>query len=115
MILKTRVSTRDEFNARMANRPRGLALEQGRCSSPPDAIQQFATAEGTLLSTLGADLTVLAAGVLQLLTQINNSPGTISAADQASLDSAITQTQALVTQAAAISTASPAAAPPASS
>jgi hypothetical protein len=114
MQLKTRVSTRDAFNVRMANRPQGLALETGRCSTQPDTIQQFATAEGVLLTQLGTNLTTLASGVLTLLQEINNSGGTISVADQASLTAAIAQTQTLVTQAGAISTVQPVAAPPAS-
>lgn len=115
MFLKTRVSTREQFYAMMANKPRGIALEQGRCSSAPDAIQAFATAEGALLTTVSGALTNLATGILALdatITQLENSPGTISQGDQALLTQALTQSQALVTQVQAISTTAPGATVP---
>jgi predicted membrane chloride channel (bestrophin family) len=96
-----------EFYSRLANAPRGLALETGRCSTAPDAIQQFATKMNALQIAEGAALSNLAAAVLIIVTElanINNSPGPISAADQTSLDSAIAAGNAVLAQMNAIST-----------
>ncbi len=79
-------------------------------ATTPSAIQAFATAEGALLTSIAAALTNIATGVLALdalITTLQNSTGTISAADQATLDAMQKQSQALVTQVNAISTTPP--------
>jgi hypothetical protein len=84
-------------------------------STTPSAIQAFATAEGALLTTISGALTNIATGVLALdalITTLQNSSGTISAADQATLDAMQTQSQALVTQVNAISVTPPGATVP---
>ena len=76
----------------------------------PDAIQTFAAAEAAVLTSLTTALNNIATGIAALdalITQLQNSPGTISASDQALLDSISAQSAALVTQANAISTAAP--------
>ena len=79
-------------------------------SVTPSAIQAFAAAETATLNSLSSALTALATGIAALdalITQFQNSPGTLSAADQASLDAIQAQSKALVTQANAISTTPP--------
>ena len=79
-------------------------------STTPSAIQAFAAAESATLASLATALTALDAGVKaldQLITDFQNSPGTLSAADQAALDGIQATSQALVAQANAISTTPP--------
>jgi hypothetical protein len=76
----------------------------------PSAIQIFAAAEQATLTSLSTALTALATGVAALdalITQLQNSPGTISPADQALLDQIQAQSQANLAQANAISTTPP--------
>ena len=76
----------------------------------PDAIQAFAAAEGAVLNSLSTALTALATGITALdalITQFQNSPGTLSQADQTALNNIQALSQTLVTQANAISTTPP--------
>lgn len=101
---------RKEFVARLENRPAGLALETGRCSTTPSAIQAWAAAEGAVLTSASAAVTNVNTGVLALdamLIAFNNSPGTLSPADQAALDGIMAQSKALASQATAINTTPP--------
>ncbi len=78
-------------------------------------VQDFINAEGPVLASLGTALTALSTGVKaldDLITQLQNSPGTLSPADQAALDQIQATSQALVAQANAISTAAPGTAVP---
>jgi hypothetical protein len=78
-------------------------------------VAEFAIAEGQTLTALDAALTNLGTGVIALLAMIvafQNSPGTLSAADQASLDALEAHATALVAQAGAISTTPPGAIAP---
>lgn len=73
-------------------------------------VQDFVNAEGPVLASLGTALTSLSTGVTALdalITQLQNSPGTLSPADQALLDQIQATSQALVAQANAISTTPP--------
>ncbi len=73
-------------------------------------VQDFINAEAPVLASLGTALTALGAGVKaldDLITQFQNSPGNLSAADQAALDQIQATSQALVAQANAISTTPP--------
>jgi len=106
---------RKEFLARLQNKPRGLALETGLNSSAPDAIQQFATAIAASQTATAAAVTNLGAGVLvldQMIIAFQNTPGQLSAADQASLNAILAQSAALATQVGAISVTPPGATAP---
>ena len=84
-------------------------------STPADPIQNFATAVQANIAATATALTNLAAGIANLdalIVQFQNSPGTLSAADQASLDSIQAASAALLSQAQAISTAAPGQTPP---
>lgn len=84
--------------------------EQQQQSVSPSAIATFAAAEAPILASLATAITGLGTGVIALdalITQLQASPGTISAADQALLDQIQAQSQALVTQVNAISTTPP--------
>jgi hypothetical protein len=79
-------------------------------AATPDAIQAFAAAEAAILNSLSAALTNLANGILALdamIVAFQNSPGTLSSADQTALNAISAQSTALVTQANAITTAAP--------
>ena len=79
-------------------------------STTPSAIQAFAAAEASTLASLATALTALATGITALdalITSFQNSPGTLSPADQAALDGIQATSQALVAQANAISTTPP--------
>jgi hypothetical protein len=74
------------------------------------AIQAFATAETATLNSLVTALNNIATGIAALdalITQLQNSAGTINPADQATLDAIQAQSQALVTQVKAINTTAP--------
>lgn len=74
------------------------------------AINAFAAAEKTVLDSLVTALNGIATGVKaldDLITTLQNSPGTITAADQATLDAMQTQSKAILAQVAAINTAPP--------
>lgn len=84
--------------------------EQQQQSVTPSAIATFAAAEQTTLASLATAISTVGAGVIALdalITQLQASPGTISAADQTLLDQIQAQSQALVTQVNAISTTPP--------
>lgn len=88
-------------------------------STTPSAIQAWAAAEQADLTTISTTLDGIVTGVAALdalITQFQNSPGTLSADDQAALDAIQAASQALVAKVQAISTAPPVAggAPPAS-
>jgi hypothetical protein len=73
-------------------------------------VADFAIAEGATLTQLGGALTNLGTGVLALdamLIAFQASPGTLSAADQASLNNILAKSNALALQAGAISTTPP--------
>ena len=79
-------------------------------STTPSAIQAFAAAEASTLASLATALTALATGVTALdtlITNFQNSPGTLSPADQTALDGIQATSKALVAQATAISTTPP--------
>ncbi len=79
-------------------------------SVTPSAIQAFAAAETATLASLSTALTALDTGIKALdalITTLQNSPGTISPADQATLDQIQAASKALVAQANAISTTPP--------
>ena len=79
------------------------------------AITDWAAQEQADLSGISATLNAVVTGIAALdalITQFQNSPGTLSAADQAALDGIQSAVKALATQASAISTAPPSAAPP---
>lgn len=79
-------------------------------STTPDAIQAFAAAEGAVLDSLVAALNSITTGVKaldDLITQLQNSAGQISPADQALLDQIQAKSNALVAQANAINTTPP--------
>lgn len=74
------------------------------------AINAFAAAEKTVLDSLVTALNGIATGVKaldDLITTLQNSTGTISPADQATLDAMQTQSKAILAQVAAINTAPP--------
>lgn len=76
----------------------------------PSAIQAWAAAEQPVLDSIAAAINSLAAGVQaldNLITTLQNSPGQITAADQATLDAAQAQSKALLAQLQAISTTPP--------
>ena len=73
-------------------------------------VQTFAAAVKANLAASQAALTGIAAGIVNLdtlITNFQNSPGTLSPADQQSLDDIQTASQALLAQAQAISTTPP--------
>lgn len=79
-------------------------------SAVPTGVATFAAAEGAQLGVISGALVSIAAGVIALdtlITNLQNSPGQLSASDQASLDAIQAQSAALVTQVTAISTAAP--------
>ncbi len=85
-------------------------IQQQNQSVTPSAIQAFAASEGPVLTSLATAITALGTGITALdalITQLQNSSGTISASDQALLDQIQAQSNALVTQVNAISTAPP--------
>ena len=74
------------------------------------AITDWAAAEQADLTSISSTLNAIVTGVTALDTLIENfqnSPGSLSATDQAALDAITAASAALVTQAAAISTAPP--------
>lgn len=82
-------------------------------------ITDFATQEGASLAGTSATLDSIASGIAALdalIVGFQNSPGTLSPADQAALDGIVAASAALASKASAISTAAPAtpvtAAPP---
>jgi hypothetical protein len=77
-------------------------------------ITDWAAKEEADLSAISTTLDGVVTGVAALdtlITQFQNSPGTLSAADQAALDSIAAASKALVAKSAAISTAAPGTAP----
>jgi len=73
-------------------------------------ITDWAAAEQVSLSAIQGSLNGIVAGVAALdtlITNLQNSPGTLSTSDQAALDAIQKASQALVAQAAAISTTAP--------
>jgi hypothetical protein len=79
-------------------------------ATTPDAIQTLANAETAVLKSVSDALTTLASGVLALdviIQNFQNSPGTLSPADQAALDSISSASSALAAQATAINTTPP--------
>lgn len=79
-------------------------------------ITDFAAAEGAKLDQLAQTLTTIKVGIQALddqITQFQNSPGTLSADDQAMLDAIQAKSADLVTTAGAIDTTPPFAKPPA--
>jgi len=84
--------------------------QQQQQSVTPSAIQTFAAAEQATLASLATAITTVGTGVIALdalITTLQNSPGTISAADQATLDQIQAASKALVAQVNAISTTPP--------
>lgn len=74
-------------------------------------ITDWAAKEQADLTAISATLDGLVTGIAALdakITALQNSPGTLSAADQAALDGIAAASAALVTKSAAISTAPPA-------
>jgi len=91
-------------------------------STTPDAIQQFATQEGTNLTAIGTALTGVVSGIAALdaditalQQQIASGSSILNAQDQAALNALTVQSGQLLTSAQGISTAIPAAAAPAPS
>ncbi len=83
------------------------ALQQQQQS----AITDWAAKEQVSLTSIGGTLTAISTGVAALDAMIiafQNSPGTLSAADQAALDSIVAASAALNTQAQAINVTAPA-------
>lgn len=81
------------------------------------AITDWATKEQADLTAIQGTLTSIVSGIAALdaqITAFQNSPGTLSATDQAALNAIQSASDALVTQSAAISTTAPSATPPAS-
>lgn len=79
-------------------------------------IDDFATAQQSALDSISASLDGIATGITALdtlITNLQNSPGTLSASDQAALDAIQASSKSLVAKAAAVSTAPPVAVPPA--
>ena len=79
------------------------------------AITDWAAKEQADLDTISATLDGIVAGVAALdtlITNLQNSPGTLSAADQAALDAIQAASKTLVTKSGAISTAPPTVTPP---
>ena len=69
------------------------------------AISDFATAVQASFDKVSADLDTIVTGIANLdsmITAFQNSPGTLSAADQAALDGIQTASQALVKKADAV-------------
>lgn len=88
----------------------GQLEQQQQQSVTPSAIATFAAAEQDKLASLATAITNIGNGVIALdalIAQLQNSPGTITPADQALLDQIQATSQALVTQAQAISTTPP--------
>lgn len=85
-------------------------LQQQNQNVSPDAIQAFAAEVGPVLTSLSTVLTNINAGIVALdgiITTLQNSPGAITPADQASLDNAQSIIKALLAQGQAISTTPP--------
>jgi hypothetical protein len=79
-------------------------------STTPDAIQTFAAAETATLNSLVTALNNLTTGVAALdamIVAFQNSPETLSPADQASLDAITALSASVAAQAAAINTTPP--------
>jgi hypothetical protein len=79
-------------------------------ATPTDPTATELAAIQANLNAVQGSLTTIASGVLALDTLIQtfqNSPGSLSPADQASLDAISTASAALATQAAAVNTAAP--------
>lgn len=75
-------------------------------------VTDWAAAEQADLTAIATTLNGVVTGIAALntlITNFNNSPGTLSPSDQAALDQIKAASDALVTQSAAISTAPPAA------
>lgn len=88
----------------------GTMQQQQQRSITPSAIQTFAAAEEAKLTSLASAITNLGTGITALdalITQLQNSAGTITPEDQALLDQIQAHSQALVDQATAISTTAP--------
>ncbi len=78
-------------------------------------ITDWAAQEQADLTTISGTLDTIVSGIAALdalITSLQNSPGTLSAADQAALDSIQSASKALVTKSGAISTAAPGPTPP---
>jgi hypothetical protein len=90
-------------------RPQQMRRQQQQ-STTPSAIQAWAAGEATILAAAASAVTNLGTGVIALdaaITAFQNSPGTLSTADQAALNAIQAASQALVSQATAISTTAP--------
>lgn len=98
------------------NQPRAQQMRrQQQQSTTPSAIQAWAAGEAAILASAAQAVTNLGTGVVALdaaITALQNSPGTLSASDQAALNAIQVTSQALAAQASAISTAVPGAAVP---
>jgi hypothetical protein len=73
-------------------------------------ITDWAASEGANLQTISTTLDGVVTGIAalnKLITDFQNSPGTLSPSDQAALDAIQSQSAALVTQAGAISVSAP--------
>ena len=73
-------------------------------------VSDFATAVQSAFDKVNSDLDTITTGIANLdalITAFQNSPGTLSAADQAALDGIQAASQALVTKADAVSVVPP--------
>jgi hypothetical protein len=73
-------------------------------------ITDFAAAEQVDLTTIATDLNAIVAGVASLdtlITNFQNSPGTLNATDQAALDGIVASSKSLVGQVSAIDVTAP--------
>ena len=73
-------------------------------------VSDFATAVQSAFDKVNSDLDTITTGIANLdalITAFQNSPGTLSAADQAALDGIQAASQALVTKADAVSVGPP--------
>lgn len=74
------------------------------------AISDFSAAQTESLNAISASLDGIVTGIAaldKLITALQNSPGSLSTADQAALDAIQNSSKALVGKAAAVSTAPP--------
>jgi hypothetical protein len=81
-------------------------------------ITDWAAKEQADLTTISTQLQTITAGVQKLdalITSFQNSPGALSASDQAALDAVQAQSKSVVAAVQAIDTSAPGSAPPASS
>jgi len=79
-------------------------------ATTPSVIQAWANNEGAALTSIATALSAISAGITALdtmITNFQNSPGTLSPSDQAALDAIQTQSAALVAQSQAVSTTPP--------